>query len=109
MFRRISGSSSITKIFFMAFSKCWQLHRHGRAFAQLALDLHFLAVQGTAALHQQQAESGAGTRSDVAAARKGAEQMLLILLRNAYPLIADHADHVASVLRHKEMHRCSRL
>src|SRR5438093_6471157 len=104
MFLRISGSSSITKIFLMAHSKCGKPNRHGRAFAQPALDLDFPAMQVGAALHQQQAKARARARADVAAAMKSAEQMLLVFLGNADPLVANPAHRVASFPRHKEMH-----
>jgi len=37
---------------------------------------------------------------------KGLEQMRVILLRDADAFVANDADHVASVARHKEVHRC---
>src|SRR5438477_13206599 len=109
MFRRISGSSSMTNIFFMVRSKHGKPDRHGCAFAKFAVQLHCPAVQVGAAFHQQEAKSRARARPDVAAAMKGAEQMLLILFWNADPLVTNHAHRVTSVPRHKEMHRCSGL
>src|ERR1043166_5726164 len=105
MFRRISGSSSMTSIFFMARSKRRKSHRYRRAFAESALDLQFPAVQVGAAFHQQQAKARARARADVAAAVERAEQVLLVLRRYADALVADHAHRVVSFARHVELHR----
>src|ERR1035438_1505630 len=109
MLRRISGSSSITNIFFMVRSKNGQPDDDGCALANPALHLHLPAVQFGAAFHQQQTETGPGTAPDVAAAAKGLEQLLLILRRNPNPPITNDAYGVRPVPGHREMHRRSRL
>src|SRR5207249_8447819 len=109
MFRRISGSSSMTKIFFMVRSKKGKPDRHGCALANLAANLHPPAVQFGAAFHQQQAKSCSGTRPDVASAMKGFEQLLLIVLRNANPVVTHDADGVLAIPLHREMHDRSRF
>src|SRR5438477_509651 len=109
MFRRISGSSSMTNIFFIVRSKNGNLHRHGCALADLAVELHLPAVQFGAAFHQQQAKARARTCPHVAAAMKGVEHLLLIFFRNANPLVTNHTHCVMPVPRHREMHRRSGL
>jgi hypothetical protein len=66
-------------------------------------------VQIGAALYQQQAEPGARPRSNVAATMKGLEQMLLIFLRNADPLVLDGAYCIRPGPLNFEAHRCPRL
>src|ERR1051325_1794635 len=97
MFLRISGSSSMTSIFFMVRSKNGKLDDHSCPFANFAVHLHLPVMQVGAAFHQQQAESGSRTGSYVAPPIKGLKQLLLIVLRNANPPIADDADRVAPV------------
>src|SRR5436190_14134393 len=98
MFLRISGSSSMTNIFFMILSKKRKLDRDGRAFANLAVHLHLPAVQVGAAFHQKQAQPGAWTRPDVGSAVKGLKQLQLIFVGNANPGVANDADSVAAIL-----------
>src|ERR1035441_9075675 len=109
MFLRISSSSSITNIFFMVRSKDRKPDYHGSAFAELAVHLHLSAVQFGAPFHQKQAKAGPGTAPDVASATKGLEQLLLILLRNANPLITKDAHRVRPVSLNHETHRRSGL
>src|SRR5437016_14101932 len=109
MFRRISGSSSMTSIFFMVRSKNRKPDRHGCALANLAVELHRPAVQVGAAFHHQEAKARARACPDVAAAMKGFKQLLLIFLRNANPLVMNHTHRVMPVPRHREMHRRSGL
>src|SRR6478609_9046077 len=109
MFRRISGSSSMTNIFFMIFLKSGKPHRHGRACAEFAFNLHLPAVQIGTAFHEQQAEPSAGSRSYVAAAMKGFEQLLLIFLWNANPLVTNHAHRFRRLAFNNEMHGRSSL
>ena len=97
MFLRISGSSSITNIFFIIRSKNGKLDRDCCALAHLTVELHLPAVQFCAAFHQQQAKPRARTGSDVATAMKGLEQSLLIVFRNADSLIANGAHRVRPV------------
>jgi hypothetical protein len=73
MFRRISGSSSITNIFFMVPSKNRQPNCNGGALADSALYQHLPVMQVGTPLHEHQTQSGARTRSHVASAMKGFE------------------------------------
>src|SRR6185369_452918 len=109
MFRRISGSSSMTNIFFMIPSKNGQSECDGRALADLAVQLQPPTVQIGTALHQQQSEPSAGPRSHIVAAMKGFEQMLLVYFRNTDALVANGADSLPPVRFHCEMHCCSRF
>ena len=109
MFLRISGSSSTINIFFMVPSKNGKAHRHRCAFANPAVQLQLSTVQVNTAPHQKEAESGAGPRSHVAAAVKDLEQVLLIFLRNADPMITNGTHCVTPIPFNRELHRRSRL
>src|SRR5258708_2887298 len=104
MFLRISGSSSMTSIFFMICSEYGKLDEDGCSFADLAVQLHLPAMQFGAAFHQQEAKARAGTGPDVASAMEGLEQLLLVLIGNANPLVANLADCIASVPLAREAH-----
>src|SRR6185436_2555327 len=73
---------------------------HGRALANFAVHLHFSGVEVGAAFDEEQAESGARAGPDVAAAMKGFEQALLVLLRNANAAVTNDADRVAPAALH---------
>ena len=71
--------------------------------------MHLPTVQIGTAFYQQQAESRARTSPHVAAAMKGFEQLLLVLLRNANPLVTNHAHRIRSIALDQEMDGRSRL
>ena len=96
MFRRISGSSSMTSIFFMG-SKNRESNGDGGACTEGALEMDPAAVKFGAAFDQEQAQAGAGSRPDIAAAVKRFEQAILIFLWNADAMIANHADCFGSI------------
>ena len=73
MFRRISGSSSITNIFFMSHSEHGKLDTDGGALADAAAHLHLPAVQVGAAFHQQQAQPGTRAAPHIATPMEGIE------------------------------------
>src|SRR3954447_6075658 len=104
MFRRISGSSSMTNIFFIIHFKNRQIDEHGCALAHFAVYLHRPAVQFGAAFHQQEAKPGTRTGPDISAAVKSLKQLRLIRLGNANSLITNDAYSVMSVPFHREMH-----
>src|SRR3954463_3622038 len=97
MFLRISGSSSMTNIFFIISSKHRKLDRHGCSFANSAVHLHRPAVQFGATFHQQQSETCTRPRPYIAAAMEGLEQLLLIGLRNPNAPIANDAHGVTTL------------
>ena len=109
MFLRISGSSSMTRIFFMFVPKDGKSDCHGCALTNPALHVHLSAVQFGAAFHQKQAQAGARTAANVATAMKGLEKLLLVLFSDADPTITHDAYGVRSVTLHGEMHRCPGL
>src|SRR5256885_1424841 len=97
--RRISGSSSITKIFFILLRNGWQwlalkLGRrlgaigqfrqpdgHPGAFTDFAFDVNFSAMQIDAPFDDDQAQTGARAVADVSATMKGREQPFAAGLR----------------------------
>ena len=109
MFRRISGSSSMTSIFFMVRAKNGKPYDHRSPFADFTFHLDLPAVQFSAAFYQQQAKPGAGTSSHIAAPMEGLEQLLLIDVGDADPLIANDAYGFSSVAFHCKMYLCSRF
>src|SRR5882724_10604666 len=109
MFRRISGSSSMTNIFFMVALKYGKPDRDSCSPANLTIQLDFPAMQFRAAFHEQQAEPGAGPRAHIAAAMKRLEQMLPVRLRNADALVADDTHRIRSVPVDRKMHHLVRL
>ena len=96
-------------MFFIISLKSGKPHRDGRAFAEFAYNLHLPAVQIDAAFHEHQTKSRARTSPYVAVAMKGFEKLLLIFLRNANPLVANHAHCIGSIALNKEMDCRSRL
>src|SRR5262245_48509505 len=109
MFRRISGSSSMTNIFFMIRSKYRKVDDDSCSFGKLAVEPNLSAVQFGAALDQQQAQPASRARADVAAAMKGFEQLLLICLGDANAAVTNDADGVLAVGFDRDVHGCSRL
>src|SRR5687767_5978974 len=109
MFLRISGSSSMTRIFFMFVPKDGKSDCHGRALTNFAVHVDLPAVQIGAAFHQKQPQPGARTRANVAAAMKGLEKLLLVLVSDSDPAITHDAYGVRAVALHAEMHGCPRL
>src|SRR6185312_14114240 len=107
MFLRISGSSSMTNIFFMVFSKYGKPDRHNCSPANLAVHLEVATMQFRAVLHQQQAKTGAGPCPHVAAAMKCLEQSLMILFRNTDAFVTNNADEIATIPLHREAYRCA--
>src|SRR6185295_10631734 len=101
MFRRISGSSSITRIFFITrssdlrfatvrcSSKNGEPHSHGRAFADGAFDLDRALVQFNATFDDGQSQPGSRRVADIEAAVKGAEEPFPVRLRNADAAVAN--------------------
>ena len=96
-------------MFFIISLKSGKPHRDGRAFPEFAYNLHLPAVQVGAAFHEHQTKARARTSPYVAAAMKGFEKLLLIFLRNANPLVANHAHRIGSIALNKEMDCRSRL
>ena len=94
MLRRISGSSSMTSIFFISWFQNRQPDSYRCAMSDFALNPHLAVVQFHATFYEQQAQSGAGPASDVGAAMKGGKQHLLIVLRNPDSLIANNAQQL---------------
>src|SRR3954451_7754357 len=109
MFLRISGSSSITNIFFMIPSKNRQTDGYGCAFPDAAVQLHLPSVQIRAAFHQQQAQPSPRTRPDIAPAMKCLEQLLLILPGDANSAVTNDAHGIGSVPVNPEVHGRARL
>src|SRR5262245_41999755 len=89
IFRRMSGSSSITRIFFIVHLKEWQSYDYGCAFPQFAFDLKIAMMQLNAPPYQQQTQAGAGSISDVGPTMKSGEKLSLIFFRNPDALIAN--------------------
>src|SRR5262245_46052371 len=109
MLRRISGSSSITSIFFItSFGEHRQSDGDNSSFAEVARQAELASVQLDAALDQQQAETGSRPAAHVAAPMKGSEQPLLILLRDADPVVLDHAHHESIFPKNTEANRDAR-
>src|SRR5437899_7336976 len=103
MFRRISGSSSITNIFFMNRFEKWKGDDDGCAFANFARESHPAAVQVSAAFHQHQAQSSARAGPHICAAVKRGKEFLLILVRNSNSPVADGTDGLLAVALEHEM------
>jgi len=93
----------------MMLSKNGKADRHRGAFANPAVQLQLPTVQVNTASHQKETESGAGPRSHIAAAVKDFEQVLLIFLRNADPLITNGAHCVSPIPFNHKLHRGSWL
>ena len=87
----------------MSFLKSGKSHRYGRALAEFAYHLHPPAVQVGAAFDEHQTKSRARTSPYVAATMKGFEELLLIFLRNANPLVTNHAHGISSMALNQEM------
>src|SRR5262245_60802453 len=104
MFRRISGSSSMTKIFLIAPSESGKPYQYRGPFTAFAFQLHARAVQVRATFHQQQAEACARTRSHIASSMKGLEQVLLIFVPDPNSFVTNLAHGVAPVPLDDKMH-----
>src|SRR5687767_10837320 len=102
MFLLISGSSSMTRIFFMILSKDGKFDCHGCALTNPAVHVDLSAVQFGAAFHQKEAQPGAWTSPNVATAMKGLEKLLLILFSDSDPAITHDAHGVRPVTLHGE-------
>src|SRR5436190_5371519 len=84
--------------------KNWQTDCDSGALADAAVQLHFAAVKVRAAFDQEQSESSAGTRANVAAAVETLEELLLVLLRDANTVIPNGADSIGSIAFQSETH-----
>src|SRR5688572_29302675 len=94
-FRRISGSSSITRMVFilkLAGLEQRQGQGHGRSFSNRACDYNLAAMQFDASLHNRQPQAGAWDMADVLAAMESVEQPFQVLLRDADASIANPAN-----------------
>src|SRR5262249_28137696 len=82
------------------FHGCSKNRKHdgdGGTFSNSALQLHLSSVQFGAAFHQQQAEAGAGSTSDITSTVKGLEQLLLIFFGDANPAVTHCADRITTI------------
>src|SRR5215469_13733941 len=112
--RRISGSSSITRIFLMIISvhrlayrtgdwpKHWQPHGHGCAFIQVAFHLDTSTMQIDAPLHNHQTESSTRAVTNVMATMKGIKNPFLVGFRNTDPSVADRTNDLSLVIFYVE-------
>src|SRR6266699_4750360 len=109
MFRLISGSSSITRIFLISFSKNRQPDRDRGAFSKFADQLNAASMEFDTTLYHEQAKSGARTRTHIVPAMESLEQMLVIFHGNANSLVAKGAYRVRPVPLNREPHGRSGL
>src|SRR5258705_7922845 len=109
MFRLISGSSSITRIFLIIYFKDRKSDRHRGALAEFAAQLHAPVMQFDTAFYQEQAKPGARASPDIASAMEGFEQVLLIFSGNADSPVANDAHCVGPIPLDREQDRRARL
>jgi hypothetical protein len=100
--RRISGSSSMTKIFSYR-----QPHSHYGSFTQFAFYVDFGAMQIDAALCDHQTETCTWSVIDVMPAMKNIEKPLAVGFWNSNALVADGVDHISADGQNFEPHRAS--
>src|SRR6185369_13117400 len=115
-FRRISGSSSIIRIFFMVrfgvgkgggLAEDGQPDGDGGSLTDRALDVDSAAVEFDAAFDDGQAQAGAGDMADVAAAVEGFEQPAEVLFGDSQPMIFNAAERVIPVALDGELDRAA--